>query len=98
VNLQKTEGNLHPKQRGKPQLSHLTNAEPFVKALVAEHPDTTNVPRLRDVIRLVLAEDSYKQNALRLQDTIRHAGGVTRAADIIEQAVSTGQPVKADVR
>jgi len=57
-----------------------------------------NVPRLRDTIRLVLAEDSYKQNALRLQDTIRHAGGVTRAADIIEQAVSTGQPVKADVR
>jgi hypothetical protein len=39
VNLQKTEGNLQPKQRGKPQLSHLTNAEPFVKALVAEHPD-----------------------------------------------------------
>ncbi|MEG3939801.1 glycosyltransferase [Microcoleus sp. S36b_A3] len=56
-----------------------------------------NVPRLRDVIRLVLAEDSYKQNARRLQDTIRHAGGVTRAADIIEQAVLTGQPVKADV-
>jgi UDP:flavonoid glycosyltransferase YjiC (YdhE family) len=53
---------------------------------------------LRDVIRVVLAEDSYKENALRLQDTIRHAGGVTRAADIIEQAVSTGQPVKADVR
>ncbi len=46
----------------------------------------------------MLAEDSYKQNALRLQDTIRQAGGVTRAADIIEQAVSTGQPVKADVR
>lgn len=39
VNLQKTEGNLQPKQRGKPQLSHLTNAEPFVKVLVAEHPD-----------------------------------------------------------
>ncbi|WP_333219376.1 nucleotide disphospho-sugar-binding domain-containing protein [Microcoleus sp. Pol12A5] len=57
-----------------------------------------NVPRLRDVIRLVLAGDSYKQNALRLQDTIRRAGGVTRAADIIEQAVSTGQPVKAGVR
>jgi MGT family glycosyltransferase len=57
-----------------------------------------NVPRLRDVIRLVLAKDSYKQNARRLQDTIRQAGGVTRAADIIEEAVSTGQPVKADVR
>jgi UDP:flavonoid glycosyltransferase YjiC (YdhE family) len=57
-----------------------------------------NVSRLRDVIRLVLAKDSYKQNALWLQNTIRHAGGVTRAADIIEEAVSTGQPVKADVR
>jgi putative transposase len=43
VNLQKTEGNLQPKQRGKPQLSHLKNAEPFVKALVAEHPDATLV-------------------------------------------------------
>jgi len=39
VNLQKTKGNLQPKQRGKPQLSPLTNAEPFVKALVAEDPD-----------------------------------------------------------
>jgi zeaxanthin glucosyltransferase len=56
-----------------------------------------NVPRLRDVIHQVLAEDSYKQNAIRLQDIIRHAGGVTRAADIIEQAVSMGQPVLAGV-
>jgi len=43
VNLQQTEGNLRPKQRGKPQFSHLTNAEPEVKALVAEHPDATSV-------------------------------------------------------
>ncbi|MEG3981052.1 hypothetical protein QUA08_09785 [Microcoleus sp. T3B2] len=41
MNLQKTEANLQPKQRGKPQLSHLTNAELFVKALVANHPDGT---------------------------------------------------------
>jgi len=41
VNLQKTEGNLQPKPRGKPQFSHRKNAEPFVKALVAEHPDAT---------------------------------------------------------
>ncbi|MEG4489528.1 hypothetical protein [Microcoleus sp. D2_18a_B4] len=41
MNLQTTEGNLQPKQRGQPQLTHLTNAEPFVKALVAEHPDAT---------------------------------------------------------
>src|SRR4028118_636892 len=43
LNLQRTEGNLQPKQRGKPQFSYLTNAEPEVKALVAEHPDATLV-------------------------------------------------------
>ena len=43
VNLQRTEGDLQPKQRGKPQFSHLTNAESEVKVLVAEHPDATLV-------------------------------------------------------
>lgn len=43
VKLQQTEGNLQPKQRGKPQFSHLANAEPEVKALVAAHPDATLV-------------------------------------------------------
>ncbi len=41
VKQQQTEGNLQPKRTGKPQFSHLTNAEPEVKALVAEHPDAT---------------------------------------------------------
>jgi hypothetical protein len=43
----------------------------------------------------VLTQDSYKKNAIRLQEAIRRAGGVNRAADIIEQAVSTGKPVLA---
>lgn len=43
LNLQRTEGNLQPKTRGKPQFSYLTNAEPEVKALVAEYPDATLV-------------------------------------------------------
>ena len=43
VKQQQTEGNLQPKQSGKPQFSHLTNAEVEVKALVAEHPDATRV-------------------------------------------------------
>ncbi|MEG4213118.1 hypothetical protein [Microcoleus sp. S13_B4] len=43
MNLQKTEGNLQSKPRAKPQFSPLKNAEPFVKALVAEHPDATLV-------------------------------------------------------
>jgi MGT family glycosyltransferase len=52
-----------------------------------------NVPKLRAVIQQVLTEDSYKNNALRLQEAIASAGGVRRAADIIEQVISTKKPV-----
>ena len=38
-------------------------------------------------------EESYKQNALKLQTAIRNAGGVKSAADIIEKAVTTREPV-----
>lgn len=51
------------------------------------------VTKLREAIKRVLTEDSYKQNALRLQTAIRNAGGVKRAADIIEKAVSTKEAV-----
>lgn len=54
-----------------------------------------NVSRLRNAIKRVLTEESYKQNALRLQAAIRQSGGVSKAADIIEKAVSTGKPVLA---
>jgi MGT family glycosyltransferase len=54
-----------------------------------------NVSSLRDAIAKVLSEDSYKKNALRLQAAIGRAGGVSRAIDIVEQAVSTGKPVLA---
>ncbi len=52
-----------------------------------------DVSRLKSTIQKVLTKDSYKQNALRLQKAIQNAGGVKRAADIVEQAVSTGKPV-----
>lgn len=55
--------------------------------------DKLSVKRLRGAIERVLREDSYKKNALRLQKGIQQAGGVNRAADIIEQAVATGKPV-----
>lgn len=48
---------------------------------------------LRAAIERVLSEDSYKRNAIRLQKAIARAGGVSRAADIVEIAVSTGKPV-----
>ena len=51
--------------------------------------------RLRAAVQRVLTEDTYKQNALRLQSAIRSAGGVSRAADIAEQVAQTGQPVLA---
>jgi zeaxanthin glucosyltransferase len=54
-----------------------------------------NVPRLRTAIQKVLTEDSYKQNAVRLQEAIARAGGGKRAADIIEQVIATGKPVLA---
>jgi transposase len=39
VKQQQTEGNLQPKQRGKPQFSHITNEEAIIRILVAEHQD-----------------------------------------------------------
>lgn len=52
-----------------------------------------SVPRLRFAIEKVLKENSYKQNAVRLQEAIRRAGGASRAADIIERVASTARPV-----
>lgn len=52
-----------------------------------------NVPRLRSAIQRVLMEDTYRNNALKLQNAIYRAGGVKKAADLIEQAVSTRKPV-----
>ena len=52
-----------------------------------------SVERLRKALKQVLTADSYKKNALRLQEAIKQAGGVNKAADIIEEAVSTSKPV-----
>ena len=48
------------------------------------------VARLRSAIQKVLTQDSYRQNAARLQAAIQRAGGVRLAADIVEQAVAVG--------
>lgn len=44
-----------------------------------------NETNLRSILNKVLTEDSYKKNALRLQQAIRTSGGVAKAADIIER-------------
>jgi zeaxanthin glucosyltransferase len=53
-----------------------------------------NVSKLRSVLKQVLTEDSYKKNALRLQAAIKRAGGVKKAADIVEQVLATGKPIE----
>lgn len=57
-----------------------------------------SVEKLHQAIKRVLTEDSYRNNSLRLQETIRRAGGVSRAADIVEQVVGTGKPVLASTK
>lgn len=52
-----------------------------------------SVSRLRALVQQVLTDDSYTKNAARLKESIRQAGGVKRAADIVEQAIATRQPV-----
>ena len=51
--------------------------------------------RLRQAIQTALMEPSYRQRAQQLQRDIQQAGGVERAADIVEQAIATKQPVLA---
>ena len=55
--------------------------------------EKVSVENLRRAIERVLRKEFYKKNALELQQSIKQAGGVSKAADIVEQAVATGQPV-----
>jgi zeaxanthin glucosyltransferase len=54
-----------------------------------------SVQRLRQAIAKVLTERSYPANAAKQQAAIEQAGGVTRAASIVEQVLTTGKPVLA---
>jgi MGT family glycosyltransferase len=82
----------------------LANDQPGVAARIvwagcgeAVSVKSVNVPRLRTAIQKVLVEDCYQQNAVRLQKAIHRAGGVARAADIIEQVISTGKTALAQM-
>ena len=60
------------------------------EALPVKH---VSAAKLETELRKLLTQPAYRQNAVRLQSAIRQAGGVNRAVDIIEQAVSTRKPV-----
>lgn len=48
---------------------------------------------LRELVRRVLNEESFQDRARALQQAMAAAGGVQRAADITEQALTTGRAV-----
>ena len=80
----------------------ITNDQPGVAARIAWTGcgemiklSKLNAPKLRSAIERVLTQESYRNNATRLQAANQQAGGVTRAANIIEQVMSTGKPVLA---
>ena len=76
----------------------ITNDQPGVAARIAWTGVGEVIPlkkvkteRLRRAIVRVLKDDSYRQNAQKIQQVM--IGGVSKAADIIEQVVATGKPV-----
>ncbi|MEL6814760.1 MAG: nucleotide disphospho-sugar-binding domain-containing protein [Cyanobacteria bacterium J06598_3] len=78
----------------------ITNDQPGVAARVAWSGTGEvvslkglKVTDLRAAITKVLTQESYKQNALKLQTAIQAAGGVKKAADIVETVLKTGKPV-----
>jgi zeaxanthin glucosyltransferase len=78
----------------------VTNDQPGIAARIAWSGAGEIVPlsrltgaKLHKVLKLVLMQASYRQNALRLKCAIANSGGVSQAADIIEQAISTRKPV-----
>jgi zeaxanthin glucosyltransferase len=78
----------------------ITNDQPGVAARIAWTGAGEIVPlnqltaaRLEKALKLVLTQASYREHALRLQQSIARSGGVSRATDIIEQAISTRKSV-----
>ena len=90
--------------RGVPLVAiPITNDQPGVAARIAwtgtglvVPPSRLTTRRLRKTIARVLAEPSFAASAARMRDAIARAGGVTRAADVVERLLQTGRPVLAE--
>lgn len=87
--------------RGIPLLAiPLVNDEPGISSRIKHAgvgdrvlPKELSVPLLAERIEKVLNDPTYKANAVKMAGEIARAGGVKRAADVIEQAMTTNQPV-----
>jgi len=90
--------------RGVPLVAvPVANDQPGVGARIAWTGTGEVIPlkrlsaaKLKQAVGRVLQESHYKENALGLQEAIRCAGGVTQAAQIVEQVARTGDPVWAE--
>jgi zeaxanthin glucosyltransferase len=78
----------------------ITNDQPGVAARIAYTGTGEAIPLkklnsddLRKAIESVLTQDSYRQAALKMKEHIQQSGGVSRAADIVEAAISSKNPV-----
>ncbi len=78
----------------------VTNDQPAVAARVAWTKTGEVLPlkklqpdRLKAAIQTVMQDETYHQNAKVMQTAIQQAGGLSRAADIVETALLTKQPV-----
>jgi zeaxanthin glucosyltransferase len=90
--------------RGVPLVAiPIANDQPAVAARIAWTgtglfitPNRLTPKRLKAAVARVLAEPSFAANAARLRDAIARAGGVSRAADVVERLLQTGRPVLAE--
>jgi zeaxanthin glucosyltransferase len=80
----------------------ITHDQPAIAARVAwsgagevipvKHADTS---KLRDAVQRVMFEPTYRARARELSESIKRAGGVERAADIVERLLESGAAKRA---
>lgn len=78
----------------------ITNDQPGVAARIVWAGVGEMVPiphltvaNLKSEIHKVLTQDSYKVQSLRLQSAIQNSGGVQQAANVVESAIATREPL-----
>jgi MGT family glycosyltransferase len=83
----------------------VTNDQPAIASRVAWTGSGLVVPlrklsqeKLREAVRAVLYQESFRTRARELQSAIQRAGGLSRAADIVETALLTKLPVLSTAR
>jgi MGT family glycosyltransferase len=52
------------------------------------------IRQIREAVERLLGESSFRERAEQMRQEIANAGGAARAAEIVEQALLTGKPVR----